>query len=126
MFIFLKANIASIIASLGDYLITILAVHFFNTHAIVGGVIGTVCGGIINFLIGRHWVFVAGSGNGYSQGFKYFLVWSGNLALNAAGMYLFIKAGTNFIIAKVATSLLVAVAYNYPLQKHYVFNTNGK
>ena len=126
MITFLKANIASIIASLFDYVVTIIAVSFFKTPAVFGGIIGTLCGGVMNFLIGRQWVFVGGADDGYNQGARYFLVWTGNLALNAAGMYLFTKAGTNFMIAKVATSLLVAVAYNFPLQKYYVFNMRGK
>ncbi len=123
MFTFLKANISSLIASVSDYLITIIAVQLFSTNPVMGGIIGTTCGGIINFLIGRNWVFVSKSANGYMQGLKYLLVWCGNLVLNATGMYLFTKQGTNYIIAKVVTSLMVAIAYNYPLQKHYVFKT---
>ena len=123
MFTFLKANISSLIASVSDYLITIIAVQLFSTTPVIGGIIGTTCGGVINFLIGRHWVFVSKSANGYMQGLKYLLVWCGNLVLNASGMYLFTKLGTNYIIAKVVTSLMVALAYNYPLQKHYVFKT---
>ena len=42
--------------------------------------------------------------------------------LNALGLYLLIDvAGLYYIIAKVVTSVLVAVLYNYPLQKKYVF-----
>ena len=32
--------------------------------------------------------------------------------------------GIHYIIAKLATSLMVAVAYNYPIQKNYVFKKN--
>jgi GtrA-like protein. len=38
------------------------------------------------------------------------------------GVYLLIRfAGINYMIAKVTTSVVVAVAYNYPIQKNYVF-----
>lgn len=123
MFTFFKANISSLIASVSDYLITITSVQIFSTNPVIGGIIGTTCGGLINFLIGRHWVFVSRSANGYMQGLKYLLVWCGNLVLNATGMYLFTKLGLNYIITKVVTSVMVALAYNYPLQKHYVFKT---
>ncbi|MEJ0101824.1 MAG: GtrA family protein [Bacteroidota bacterium] len=126
MITFLKANISSLVASLSDYIITIIAVHFFYANVVIGGIIGTICGGVINFLIGRHWVFSSDPGKGHVQGLKYLLVWTGNLGLNATGMYVLTEAGNSYIIAKVATSLLVAIAYNYPLQKKYVFNTRER
>lgn len=120
MLTFLKANISSLVASAVDYLITITSVQIFSTNPVIGGAMGTTGGGVINFLIGQYWVFVSKSASGYVQGLKYLLVWCGNIALNATGMYLFTKSGSHYIIAKVVTSLLVAVAYNYPLQKYYV------
>jgi putative flippase GtrA len=124
MFTFIKANIASLVASFCDYLVTIIAVHFFKMNVVLAGVTGTVCGGIINFLMGRHWVFIAHKPGVLSQAKRYFIVWIGNLLLNTLGMFLFTKAGVNYIIAKVVTSLSVAVFYNYPLQKRYVFKIN--
>jgi putative flippase GtrA len=125
MTIFLKANVASLVASLSDYLITILLVQLFHADVVWAGVTGTVCGGIINFMIGRHWVFRAGNQGAGKQARRYFVVWLGNLILNATGMYLLTKqAGVHYILAKLVTSLLVAVGWNYPLQKKYVFLNN--
>jgi putative flippase GtrA len=125
MTIFLKANVASLIASLSDYLITIMLVQLLHADVVWAGVTGTVCGGIINFMIGRHWVFRAGNQAAGRQAKRYLLVWLGNLILNATGMYLLTKqAGVYYILAKVVTSLLVAVGWNYPLQKKYVFLNN--
>ncbi|MEP7256909.1 MAG: GtrA family protein [Flavitalea sp.] len=125
MLTFLKANIASIIASLIDYLITLLAVAYFKTDVVLGGVIGTISGGVVNFLLGRNWVFSAENNNLYAQAGKYTLVWVGNLILNAAGMYALAKlAGFHYMIAKACTSVLVGIGYNYVLQKKYVFKNN--
>jgi putative flippase GtrA len=124
MFTFIKANIASLVASLCDYVVTIIAVQFFAVNVVVAGITGTICGGVINFLIGRHWVFVANQAKASRQAKRYFLVWSGNLVLNATGMYVLTKIGVNYIVTKLVTSILVAVAYNYPCQKGYVFKTN--
>ncbi|MEO5651108.1 MAG: GtrA family protein [Ginsengibacter sp.] len=121
MFTFLKANMASLIASFCDYVITIIAVQAFSMNVVLASLAGNVFGGIINFMLGRHWVFSARSANGFSQAKKYFLVWIGNLLLNASGMYLFTKIGLYYIVTKIVTSLAVAVGYNYPLQKWYVF-----
>lgn len=122
MAVFLRANIASLIASFSDYLITILLVQLAHADKFAASAIGTICGGIINFLIGRSWAFRASGQNVKKQAVRYFLVWVGNLFLNMLGFYLLNKlAGAHYILAKVVTSLLVAVGWNYPLQKRYVF-----
>lgn len=125
MLTFIKANISSLAASLCDYLVTIAAVRFFGMDVVLAGVTGTIGGGVINFLIGRHWAFSASEGVAHRQALRYALVWSGNLLLNALGMYLLARvAGIHYVLAKVITSLLVAICYNYPLQKRYVFKNN--
>ncbi len=119
---FLKANIASLSASFCDYLVTILLVKFLHADPLLGGVSGTVFGGIINFLIGRYWVFKANNGAISLQGKKYLIAWTGNLILNVSGLYVLIKLfKVQYIVAKVATSIIIAMAYNYHVQKKYVF-----
>jgi len=70
MITFLKANVASLIASLCDYLITILAVDALHFKIVAGSITGTTCGGIINFLIGRNWAFNAQKGKALSQAIR--------------------------------------------------------
>jgi len=124
MFTFLKANIASAVASMCDYLITIFAVQFLQANVLAAGIAGTLSGGVINFLMGRHWAFAAKNGSVYRQSAKYLLVWIGNLLLNVTGMYVLSEMfDVHYVFAKPMTSLLVAVIYNYPLQKKYVFKT---
>ena len=119
---FLKANVASLSACFCDYLITILLVKFLYTDPLLGGIAGTIFGGIVNFAIGRYWVFKAQNDAMSLQGKRYLLTWTGNFILNALGLYVLIKLLNNqYMIAKVATSIVVAVAYNYPIQKRYVF-----
>jgi putative flippase GtrA len=125
MLIFLKANTAALIATLCDYAVTIALVYFSGMHPVAAAVAGTVSGGIINFLMGRYWAFNETKTGTTRQAYKYFLVWTGNLLLNACGMYLLtIYADIHFAAAKLGTALIVAVAYNYPLQKNYVFRKN--
>lgn len=125
MITFLKANVSSLTASFIDYLVTVLAVSYFKTDVVLGGVIGTISGGIVNFLLGRRWVFSSSGNNVYEQAVRYTIVWTGSLLLNAAGMYALAKlAGLHYMIAKACTSILVGVGYNYVLQKKYVFKNN--
>ncbi len=123
---FMKANAASLIASFCDYLFTIILKEFFKVEDIAAGISGTTAGGIINFFICRYWVFNTDNKAGiYHQSKRYFITWSGNLILNYLGLTLLVKyVGIDMYIAKIATSLTVAVAYNYPLQKKYVFKNN--
>ncbi len=64
MITFLKANVASLAASLCDFLMTMLLVQGFRINVVMAAATGTVTGGFINFLIGRHWVFKTGDTSG--------------------------------------------------------------
>lgn len=119
---FLKANASSLIASFCDYLVTIIFKQFLQVDAVIASIIGTIFGGVINFLIGRYWAFKSVKVPIAEQGKRYLLTWTGNLILNALGVYVLIShCGVQYLIAKVATSLTVSIAYNYPIQKFYVF-----
>jgi putative flippase GtrA len=119
---FFKANIASLTASFCDYLITIVCKELFALDAVIASVVGVVFGGVINFIIGRNWVFESTNSPSYHQAKRYFVAWCGNLILNTTGVYLLTRhAGIHYIIAKLITSITIAVAYNYPIQKRYVF-----
>ncbi|WP_276483963.1 GtrA family protein [Paraflavitalea pollutisoli] len=125
MITFLKANMSSLLASGCDFLMTVALVQWAGWHAVIAGATGTVTGGVINFCVNRRWVFGAGEERAVRQGFKYALVWAGNLLLNMGGMYVLASyAGLHYVLAKVATSLLVAFLYNYPMQKNFVFSNN--
>ena len=119
---FLKANVATLLASFFDYLTTIALKEKLHWDAVAASITGTVAGGIINFLICRHWAFATAGSSAWRQSKRYFFTWAGNLLLNAAGVYLLIHfARMNYLLAKIITSITVAIAYNYPMQKKYVF-----
>lgn len=119
---FLKANVASLVASGCDYGMTVLLKEMLNVGEWAAGVSGTVTGGIVNFFVSRHWVFKVDNVKAHIQGRRFLITWAGNLFLNASGYYLLIHyTSIHYIIAKLVTSLTVAFAYNYPLQKKYVF-----
>ena len=125
MLTFLKANISSSVASFFDYLVTIFLVIFFRIDAVVASSTGTVFGGILNFFIGRTWVFESRKRKVHQQAFRYGIVWTGNLVLNTGGMYLLTKVlRVHYLPAKFFVSLMVGFCYNYVLQKKYVFKNN--
>jgi putative flippase GtrA len=125
MLTFLKANISSSIASFFDYLVTIFLVSFFRVDVVIASTTGTVCGGVLNFVIGRTWVFESRKRKVQQQAVRYSIVWTGNLALNTSGMYVLTKLlKIHYVFAKLFVSLLVGFCYNYVLQKKYVFKNN--
>ena len=125
MLTFLKANISSSIASFLDYLVTVFLVSLFRIDVVVASSTGTVCGGILNFFIGRTWVFESRKRKVHKQVFRYGIVWTGNLVLNTGGMYVLTKLLlVHYLPAKLFVSLLVGFCYNYVLQKKYVFKNN--
>lgn len=124
MLTFLKAQVASLSASLVDYLTSMIAHYGFGMPGIPAHVMGNVVGGIVNFCIGRYWTFEkrAAQKTPYLQIGKYLLVWLGNLGLNTAGVYLLLRYGhMELAIAKIIVSLIVGFSYNYLLQKKFVF-----
>jgi putative flippase GtrA len=124
MKVFLKANAASAIASLFDYAVAIVLKELFIVQPFTASILGTITGGIINFFICRYWVFSANGSSIYFQSKRYLLAWAGNLLLSALGVYLLLGAGLNYVLAKLITSVMVVITYNYPLQKKYVFKNN--
>ena len=126
MKIFLKTNMASLFASFCDYMLTIFLKQIFHIDPVIAGITGSLVGGLIHFYVCRLWVFQAHATSVSAQGKRYLIIWAGNLLMNATGLYLLINfAGINYIIAKLITSLAVALGYNYPLQKMYVFKHNS-
>jgi len=122
MLTFLKAQASSVIASGFDFLITILLVELAGVNALPASIEGSICGGIINFIINRLWVFTGTTHKTHVQMIKYALVWIGSMILNASGYYLLIHfTSLYYVLSKLLVSILVGVLFNYFLQKRFVF-----
>lgn len=122
MFTFIKAQAVSLTASCIDFLVTIFVVEFLGAWYVSGTIAGTVSGGITYFLLGRVWAFDATAKRMLPQMVRYLLVWVGYLLLNAGAVFLMTRyGGTNYVVSKVFVSILLAVSYNYVLQKKFVF-----
>jgi|SRR5947209_3290581 len=122
MFTFAKAQVASFLASMVDYFFTIISVELLGFWYVVGSSTGTILGGLTNFFLGRQWVFRGGDAARHIQAGRYFIVWLGYLILATSGVYLLTHiGGFNYIVSKITVTLFLAIAYNYPLQKRFVF-----
>ena len=122
-FTFKKAQVASVLATAVDFLVMRFIVQEVGlSYVVPASATGTVCGGIVYFLLSRNWVFRAGEKNWSTQAGRFLLVWAGNLLLNTSVLYLLTHYTTiNYQIAKIGIAIGVAVFYNYVLQKRFVF-----
>ena len=119
---FIKAQVASLSASVFDFLTTLVCTQYLHFWYVMGSATGTIVGGIINFAMGRHWVFGASKKKVHFQIMKYVLVWSGNLLLTTSGVFLVTHfLNINYIISKIIVTSTVGVTYNYLMQKKFVF-----
>jgi putative flippase GtrA len=122
-FTFKKAQIASVLATAVDFLVTRLVVQIAGLGFVVpASAIGTILGGVTHFLVSRTWVFRAGEGRWTVHLGRYLLVWTGNLILSTSVLYLLTHyTSINYLVAKIGIAIGLAVFYNYVLQKRYVF-----
>jgi putative flippase GtrA len=119
---FMKAQVASLVASLTDFVTTIILVEILGFWYLAASITGTIVGGMVSFMIGRIWVFDGSGKKVHIQAVKYAIVWIGNLVLNGAGVFVVTHyLHVNYVISKVLVSLLIGFSYNYLLQKKFVF-----
>ena len=119
---FIKAQTASLTATIVDFSVTVLLKEVFHCWYLLASILGTISGGSVNFLMNRSWVFRAHNKKIHFQAIKYILVWVGNLVLVSGGVFVLTRyCGFSYIVSKITISLIVGIFYNYVLQKRFVF-----
>jgi len=105
-----------------DYIAFIGLTQFLGVWYVYANIAGATFGAITNFLLGRYWAFESREDKIAHQAFRYALVSTGSLILNTTGLYLLTElTPLNPIPAKVLIGIIVAVTYNYLMQKYFVF-----
>lgn len=124
MFTYLRAQASSLVASATDFGVTIFAVNILGWWYLAASVTGTVVGGAVNFYVNRKWVFESESKAINWQILKYILVWSGNLIIVTAGVFMLTHYfNLNYVLAKVLSSVITGLSYNYIMQKQFIFSS---
>ena len=119
---FIKAQASSVICTVFDFFITIVFKEVFKFWYVAASAIGTIAGGMMNFALGRRWVFNGRDKKVPKQLIKYLITWTGNLLLTTLGVFFFTHyLGLSYIVSKVITAIIIGIGYNYMLQKKFVF-----
>lgn len=133
---FLRAQFSAQVATVIDFMITILLAKFFGIYYVYATCIGSICGGIFNCVVNYEWTFKSKECKKTHVVIKYILVWVGSVALNTFGTYSLTEfimqfpwvketlshySSDLFILPKIVVSLLIAVLWNYQLQRLFVY-----
>ncbi len=119
---FIKYNIASIIATLIDFLVLIILTEFFAVWYFISAIAGAISGGITSFVLGRNWAFNKKNGNVYKQALRYALTWTGSILLNVGGIYFFVDIlNIQYVLSKIIVAIIVGLCFNYLMQKYFIF-----
>lgn len=134
-FTFIRSSISSQISSWTDMAISFIMYAWIVNIAWLSTAIGAICGGIVNCIIGYNFTFHANGVSKKAVIIKFILVWIGSLTLNSAGTELLTKLLQSlawiglsddacFAIARIIISLAVSIAWNFLLQRSFVFRPN--
>jgi putative flippase GtrA len=119
----MRHHAAAITATAVDYLVMIAAVEVAELRPVAATAIGAFSGGITNFKLGRRFTFQRTDVPATWQAWRYALVSAASLGLNTAGEYLFHDVlHIEYLLARVITSVIVSNAWNYPMQRYFVFS----
>lgn len=140
IFMFMRAQFSSQIASVTDFLVTILSAKLFSLYYVYATCLGSVCGGIINGLINYKWTFKSKGNSKIRVLIKYTQVWLGSIALNTWGTFALTETIAKYawvqellrhyiydlyLFSKVVVSLLVGFIWNYNMQRIFVYKRHN-
>lgn len=121
---FTKSQVAALIATAVDFFCLILLVELFAIWYVAATALAALVGAITNFLLGRHWSFLASDDFWHHQAIRYFMVALGSLIFNTLGVFIITEElGFQYLISKTLVAIIIAMSFNYPLHRYYVFKT---
>jgi putative flippase GtrA len=119
---FLRGQLTSLFTSALDFATLVGLVEWLGVHYVVATWCGTVVGSLSNFAINKSWTFDAGRDPVGPQLRRFALVQAGASALHTAGVWLLTRfAGLPYPASKLAIAVTVALLWNYPLNRRFVF-----
>lgn len=136
IFMFIRAQFSSQVASAVDFLITILLANLWDIYYVYATFTGSICGGIVNCIINYKWTFKTKDCKKQYVIIKYIVVWIGSILLNTWGIYFMTEAISQnpwvqdklnpfidnlFVFSKIVVSLIVGFTWNYNMQRVFVY-----
>jgi putative flippase GtrA len=123
----LRHQMGAVAATIADYSVMIVLVSGLGIRPELGTAAGATCGGILNFVLGRRWIFRSTTAAAGGQARRYAAVSVGSLILNTCGVH--VLAGIMhypYVAARLVVSFCVSVLWNFPMQRSFVFGGAAK
>lgn len=116
------------IATAVDFGAMVALVELVRVSPPFATLLSALCGGVTNFLLSRAWAFRSiHRGSTSAQAMRYAMVCAGGALLNASILRAVLAIGdVSYVAARIAISVLVSVAYTYPLHTQFVFRATGR
>lgn len=120
---FLKAQGSAVVCTVVDFTLTAFLVSVVGVYYVGAVATGAVAGGMLNFSVNRTMVFRDAYKTGLLVvGGRYAMVWIGSILLNTIGTFAMTESThMNCILSKAVVAIVVAVCWNYLMQRHFVF-----
>lgn len=126
---FLKAQFSSLGASAVDLTVAALLFRLAGLSPFWSTVVGAICGGVVNCITNYEWTFRGTERTRRGVAIRYVVVWVGSILLNAWGVKLAVAllssnasvSLTLFMTLRIIVSILVAIFWNFNLQKRWVY-----
>jgi putative flippase GtrA len=122
-----KHQLAALFATAVDFAIMIALVQLAGLPPPLAAFAGAACGGVTNFTLGRAWAFRGvHTGTLGAQAARYAVVSLGGALLNAATLALMLEVSPfPYMLARIAVSGAVSVAYAFPMQTLTAFRARA-
>jgi putative flippase GtrA len=117
-----RATVSSLLATGVDALAYQVVLYFLIGRYGVAAAIAAIAGAVTNFLVNRHWTFVATQQRMVWQALRYAIVSLLTFACLRALLWLLIEYGSvGMRIAWLPAKILAFVMVSFPMQKIWVF-----
>jgi|HubBroStandDraft_2_1064218.scaffolds.fasta_scaffold355188_2 putative flippase GtrA len=117
-----RHQLGAAVATALDFATMILLVQGLGASPVLGTAVGASLGGIVNFVLGRAWVFRGQTGRWTEQAVRYAVGSACGAGLNAFGEHLVNGvAHVHYVLARVMVSIVVSLAWSFPVQRRIVF-----
>ncbi len=112
----------SLVATGVDFSTMIGVVELFHASPVLGTVCGAALGAVTSFTLGRVFTYRSRAEPLLGQIFRYGLVSSASLGLNALGEHLILSVmGSHYVLGRALVAVTVNNVWNYPMQRKFVF-----
>ncbi|HET6150044.1 MAG TPA: GtrA family protein [Polyangia bacterium] len=118
-----RSILTSLLTTALDFGVLTGAVELFHVNYVLATWFGTVVGSLSNFAINKRWAFRGSPLALRHQFLRFLLVQGGASGLHTLGVWLLTRfAGLPYLGSKTVIASLVALGWNYPMNRLFVFS----